>query len=241
MSTLPKYLSNSVARLAQRRAHGARRRRRARQIVTQRASIARASTVMARDDDPRRRRGRADRLRSHGGDGRRAARSTREREVEEGEVTARDARDARRAATTTTRDDDAMLDVDDPTRVEMARRRFQVRRTRRGDDRGAEATPDAKARARVRRRRDGRRRCERRFESNARAGRSTRRARPGAGIWRRRTKAGCFLWVFKRAHGGAKLEAALRESKAVDKALRARRRGEFGRRGGARGRGRGRG
>jgi hypothetical protein len=140
----------------------------------------------------------------------------------------------------TTRDDDAMLDVDDPTRVEMREEDFKcaervaatieepkrhlMRRLARAF--GGDAM-DAALRETLRIEREG----GSKYEAGA----------TGSGIWRRRTKAGCFLWVFKRAHGGAKLEAALRESKAVDKALRARRRGEFGRRGGARGRGRGRG
>ena len=161
-------------------------------------------------------------------------------EVEEGEVTARDARDARRADATTTRDDDAMLDVDDPTRVDMDARDFECA------ERVASLIEEPK--------RHLTRRLARAFGRDAmesalretlrieRAGGSTYEAgAAGSGLWRRRTKAGCFLWVFKRAHDGAKLDAALRESRAVDRALKARRRGEFGRRTSARGRGRGRG
>ena len=113
-----------------------------------------------------------------------------------------------------------MLDVDDPTRVEMdaTKTSSAPNASRRLIEEPKRHLTRRLARA-FGRRRDGRRRCERRFGSSARAGRRTRRARPGAGLWRRRTKAGCFLWVFKRAHGGAKLEAALRESRAVDRAL----------------------
>ena len=67
------------------------------------------------------------------------------------------------------------------------------------------------------------------------------RGKEGSGDWARRTKAGCFLWTFKRRFGGGRLDAMLAESKAVDRLLRARRRGGRGGRRRGRGRGRGRG
>lgn len=58
----------------------------------------------------------------------------------------------------------------------------------------------------------------------------------GSGVWRKRTRAGCFLMVFKRSHDAAEVEAALAESRDIDRALkRLRRERESGR-----GRGRGR-
>ena len=61
----------------------------------------------------------------------------------------------------------------------------------------------------------------------------------GSGVWKRRTKAGCFLWVFKKQRADARaVAAAFEESKEIDRRIKAFKR----ERGGAgRGRGRGRG
>lgn len=59
----------------------------------------------------------------------------------------------------------------------------------------------------------------------------------GSGVWRKRTRAGCFLMVFKRSHDAAAVEAALAESRDIDRALKRLRR----ERASGRGRGRGRG
>lgn len=61
----------------------------------------------------------------------------------------------------------------------------------------------------------------------------------GSGAWKRRTKAGCFLWVFKKQRADARaVAAAFEESKEIDRRIKAFKR-ERG--GGGRGRGRGRG
>ena len=44
----------------------------------------------------------------------------------------------------------------------------------------------------------------------------------GSGEWKRRTKAGCFLHVFKRDADAAKISSAFARSKDIDKALRAK-------------------
>jgi hypothetical protein len=62
----------------------------------------------------------------------------------------------------------------------------------------------------------------------------------GSGSWKRRTKAGCFLWVFKKQRADARaVAAAFEESKEIDRRIKAFKRERGG--GGGRGRGRGRG
>ena len=53
----------------------------------------------------------------------------------------------------------------------------------------------------------------------------------GSGEWKRRTKAGCFLHVFKRDADAAKIASAFARSKDIDKALRAKKKAKTFRKG----------
>jgi len=155
---------------------------------------------------------------------------------EEGEIARGDgdAGETRARAGRGTSDEATMIDARDPARVELAEKDLIIA------ERVRRAIEEPKGHLlRVLARRFGGDALERCLRETTRVmregGADYEEGCAGSGVWRKRTRAGCFLMVFKRSHEAAAVEAALAESRDIDRALKRLRRER------ASGRGRGRG